>query len=180
MDISIKERFNTECARMHATDDPALRRQVWEYVEAVDCAPAFTKADPADRYKLLAEYGNHVLCGRDDGPTHGFTFVTWRKAYGGESVELGHYTGDYRAAKQDFALRAGLVRENLLFEKEQYSLLLEAVSLQRRMDDLLTQEQDRQLRDMQGQLEHICEDYGIVLGAPEQAQEPTMEMEGMS
>ncbi len=51
---------------------------------------------------------------------YGVQFVTWDWDYDHTGVTFGHYFGgNYEGAKQDFATRSGLIKENLLFTEEQ-------------------------------------------------------------
>ena len=90
-------------------------------VGAMSRAPEFAPPGLDNRFKLLAEFGSAVLCGRDDGPGRGFTFVSWQYNFDRTGVDLGHYYEDYTSAKEDFALRAGLVQGNLVFTPERYA-----------------------------------------------------------
>jgi hypothetical protein len=54
-------------------------------------------------------------------------FVTWRLDRNGER-ELGHYHGSYADAKEDFALRAGLVDRSRLFTETELSAIRSSLS----------------------------------------------------
>lgn len=108
-------------------------------------------------FRLLSEYGKIVLAARDDG-VYGLHFVTWEYGYDRRSVGLGHYTMDYEAAKRDFALRAGLIPEKQLFEKDELKQMYSALIFQGRNDDELTFEQEKSLRDIIQKLEDISGD----------------------
>ena len=173
--MTIKEKYLAELERLGI--GPADREQreiVREYIHAMERAPDFTLADPADRYKLLAEYGEHVLCARDDGPQNGYTFVTWEYSYGHSGVEMGHYMRDYTAAKQDFAVRAGLVREDRLFTPEQSALLHRAVTFASEGNEALAAKEQESMIS----LLHKLEDN--MPAQPSQTHEPEMEMGGMA
>ncbi len=91
---------------------------VKEYGNAMEKAPDFKVPSLSQSYKLLAEYDNVVLAGRELN-SGGFEFVTWRQNYNG--VEHGNYFGNnYSGAKEDFATRSGLVNEKKLFSDEEY------------------------------------------------------------
>jgi len=51
--------------------------------------------------------------------SHGVQFATWQWTYDKDGLTLGHYYGnDYSTAKQDFAIRAGLIPAEKLFTSE--------------------------------------------------------------
>ncbi len=91
---------------------------VREYDNAMSHAPDLNIPDLSQPYKLLAQYGNVVLAGKILS-SGSFEFVTWRQNDNG--VEHGNYFGNnYAGAKEDFAVRSGLVNENKLFSNEEY------------------------------------------------------------
>ena len=76
--------------------------------------------DSVSHFNILVEYNNVVLAARDDGEYgRGLHFVTWR--YDLERTELysGQYTDDYANAKEAFALRSGLIKEEKVITREQ-------------------------------------------------------------
>ena len=89
-----------------------------EYMRQMEMAP-FLKADGLeDGYKVLADFNGTVLAGVQS--KHGVHFVTWDWAYGHTGVCHGHYfTENYAGAKQDFAIRSGLIQKERLFTPEQ-------------------------------------------------------------
>ena len=93
-------------------------RNTAEYMRQMETAP-FLKADGLeDGYKVLADFNGTVLAGVQS--KHGVHFVTWDWAYGHTGVCHGHYFMDnYAGAKQDFAIRSGLIQKERLFTPEQ-------------------------------------------------------------
>lgn len=91
---------------------------VREYDKAMQQAPDLNIPDLTQPYKLLAKYNNIVLSGKVLS-SGSFEFVTWRQNEKG--LEHGNYFGNnYAGAKEDFAVRSGLVNENKLFSNEEY------------------------------------------------------------
>lgn len=91
---------------------------VREYNSAMEKAPDLKAPGLSQKYKLLAEYGDVILAGRELS-SGSFEFVTWRQSYNG--LEHGNYFGNnYNGAKEDFAIRSGLVNEYKLFSNEEY------------------------------------------------------------
>ena len=93
-------------------------RNTAEYMRQMETAP-FLKADGLeDGYKVLADFNGTVLAGTPS--KHGVHFVTWDWAYGHTGVCHGHYfMENYAGAKQDFAIRSGLIQKEQLFTPEQ-------------------------------------------------------------
>ena len=78
------------------------------------------------RYRILSEYNNIVLAARDDsekGFGYGFEFATWKYTRDRTDLERGNYTTDYETAKQDFAVRCGLVDSHKLFNETVMKLI---------------------------------------------------------
>lgn len=85
-------------------------------------------------FRVMAEYNNTVLAARDDtGLGAGLHYVTWE--YNGERTGMyrGNYTEDYAYAKQDFAVRAGLVPKEKLLTPEHAAAI--RVALEYRFDN---------------------------------------------
>ena len=88
---------------------------VKEYMRIFDRAPALKAVGLDDTYKVLADFGDAVLAGRSCKT--GAKFVTWEWDFDRQGVHAGHYfMENYEAAKKDFAVRAGLVESQRLFQ----------------------------------------------------------------
>ncbi len=56
-------------------------------------------------------------------------FVTWKRYYNGSGVcNGGYFLDDYEAAKQDFAIRAGLIEKQRLFSDTQLLDIYQSVN----------------------------------------------------
>jgi hypothetical protein len=102
-----------------------LADRVKEMVMAWEKAPAAPFED-LSHYRILAEYNNVVLAARDDselGYGHGLHLTTWEYIYDRSGFHHGHYTTDYEAAKEDFAVRCGLVDKNKMFDETEMKLI---------------------------------------------------------
>ena len=85
-----------------------------EYMRIFECAPVLKAVGLEDTYKVLADFGDAVLAGQLG--KKGARFVTWEWDFDRQGVHAGHYfMENYEAAKQDFAVRAGLVESQRLF-----------------------------------------------------------------
>lgn len=101
--------------------------EVYEYVEAVSRAPILRAVDLHEEFRLLADCGGAVLAGREREQGQGYQFVTWVWDFDRLGVSHGHYyEGNYQSAKQDFAVRAGLISQAQLFTPEQLTELYRA------------------------------------------------------
>ena len=101
---------------------------VKEYMRIFERAPALKAIGLEDSYKVLADFGDAVLAGRSCKT--GAKFVTWEWDFDRQGVHAGHYfMENYEAAKQDFAVRAGLVESQRLFSDEQIAVIKMPASL---------------------------------------------------
>ena len=101
--------------------------EVYSYVEAVQNAPLLHASGLHEQFHLLADFGGAVLAGQERGNGLGYQFVTWVWAYERQGVCHGHYfEDDFQSAKQDFAVRSGLISKAQLFSPEQLAELYRA------------------------------------------------------
>ena len=75
---------------------------------------------------------------------------------------------NYEAAKQDFAVRAGLVESQRLFSDEQLAVIRNSCEFALEDDATLSYAEEKQLRSVQEQIE-------LLLPQQTQEQRPTME-----
>jgi hypothetical protein len=93
------------------------------------------------RFRALAEFNGVILAARDDTDSgRGLHFATWKYDYNRTGLEYGHYTEDYNAAKEDFALRSGFIPEEKLLTQEQVSDIKAALEYRMANDGSLTYE----------------------------------------
>ena len=109
---------------LHQVTDTA--QTVAEYMRLMDTAPILQVDGLDENYQLLADFSGVVLAGH--ATQYGVQFVTWDWDYEKTGVTQGHYMSDnYSAAKQDFAVRSGLIRREQLFSPEQLTELSRCV-----------------------------------------------------
>lgn len=122
--------------------------------------------DGVEDYKKFYEVGNSVLAARFM-PNDKIEYVTWEYEYDRKGVMWGHYFGEnFAAAKQDFAIRAGLIDKQKLFSNEQITVLHDAC-LYRSVNDMeITFDEERVLHSMIEHLEEL---------SPQLAEEPESE-----
>ena len=141
--------------------------QVKEYMRIFERAPALKAVGLEDTYKVLADFGDAVLAGQLG--KKGARFVTWEWDFDRQGVHAGHYfMENYEAAKQDFAVRAGLVERQRLFSDEQLAVIRNACAFALEDDATLSYAEEKQLQSVQEQIE-------LLLPQQERNQHPTME-----
>jgi len=102
-----------------------LVKRINEIVDAWEKAPV-VPVENISHFRVLAEYNSVMLAARDDsnkGFDYGFEFVTWRYDRDRLSLEHGNYTTDFEAAKEDYAVRCGLINRNKMFNETELKLI---------------------------------------------------------
>lgn len=142
----------------------------------VQTAPTLHISGLSEKFHLLADFGGAVLAGRELENGRGYQFVTWIWDYNRTGVSYGHYYDeDFCGAKQDFAVRSGLISKTQLFSPE------ELTELYRATDYLLDEGpelEDGHLKAMQTartKIEYTVPDLADRLEQG-QAQEPQIDM----
>ncbi len=129
--------------------------QVKEYMRIFERAPALKAIGLEDTFKVLADFGDAVLAGQLG--KKGARFVTWEWDFDRQGVHAGHYfMENYEAAKQDFAVRAGLVERQRLFSDEQLAVIRNACAFALEDDATLSYAEEKQLQSVQEQIELLC------------------------
>ena len=117
---------NPEASDLYFSVAP-ISRMVKEYMTAIEQAPLLEATALDEEFRLLAEFNGAVLAGRET--QYGYKFVTWERDYDGTGVMWGHYYMDnYADAKQDFAVRAGLINEQRIFTDKQLMDIYQSVN----------------------------------------------------
>jgi hypothetical protein len=102
------------------------RDQVRSIYESIsDAYRLYEKGEPLaaqPKYHKLCEFANYVLAAKPMG--YGYMeFVTWQQDEERTRVDVGHYFTDYEAAKEDLAVRAGLVNRYKMFDETELKLI---------------------------------------------------------
>ena len=85
-----------------------LAGTVREYMTLLEQAPPLRAQGLTGDFRVLADFNGTVLAGHQT--KFGIHFVTWDRDFRWTGLNYGHYFQDnYLAAKQDFAIRSGLV-----------------------------------------------------------------------
>lgn len=126
-----------------------------EYMRLMETAPHLVAQGLEGDYRLLADFNGAVLAGH---PTrHGAEFVTWEWDYQHTGMWQGHYYGDnFTGAKQDFAVRSGLIPQTMIFPTEQLDDLYRCCEKTRELDETLTFEDEQRIIKAQEHIETIA------------------------
>ena len=144
-DVATPERKRA-CER--ATD---LACTVREYMTLLEQAPPLQAQSLTDDYRLLADFNGAVLAAH---PTRlGVQFVTWDWSFDHTGLNQGNYFQEnYVGAKQDFAIRAGLISKQQIFNHEQLVEIYRCCSDTLDAGFDLTAEQEKCIRGVQEQI----------------------------
>lgn len=151
-----------------------IAMDVWTYMEQMEQAPPLKAMTLNEPYKLLAEFNGYVLGGMES--RFGVQFTTWQRTHDNTGLTYGNYWGnDYTAAKQDFAVRAGLVSKHRILSDEQLTEICRCVGTALEEDMSLTIEQEKCLKDIQEQIGRLIPDIEERLCQSQQHGEMTMQ-----
>ena len=130
-----------------------------EYMRMLETAPPLKAQGLEGDYRLLADFNGTVLAAHPTG--QGTEFVTWEWDYPHTGMWQGHYYGtNYPGAKQDFALRSGLIPQALLFEPEQLQDLYRCCEKTLELDESLTYLDAERLTSLEEKIEAISPGIG--------------------
>lgn len=150
--------------------------EVYAYVEAVQIAPLLHASGLSEKFHLLADFGGAVLAGRELENGWGYQFVTWIWDHDRTGVSHGHYYEEnFQGAKQDFAVRSGLISKAQLFSPEELTQLYRATDY---LLDEGPEPEDGQLKALQTsrtKIEYTVPDLAERL-EQSQGQEPQMNL----
>ena len=150
--------------------------EVYEYVEAMQGAPILHASGLNEEFHLLADFGGAVLAGRERENGQGYQFVTWTWDYGRRGVSHGHYyEGDFQSAKQDFAVRSGLISKAQLFSPEQLTELYRATDFLPEEGPAPEEKHLRAIQEARTKIEYVVPDLQDRLEQG-QEQEPQMNL----
>ena len=151
-----------------------IAAKTMEYMTAMETAPQLKASGLEGDYRILADFNGTVLAGMHS--KHGVQFVTWDWDYDRTGLSHGHYfMENYDGAKQDFAIRSGLIHKEQLFSPEQMTEIYRccADSVDGDFFDL-TAEQEKVIRSVQQQIEDCVPDVVERIRQQEDAMEQTM------
>ena len=136
-----------------------LAGEVYAYVEAVQNAPLLCASSLKNAFHLLADFGGAVLAGKELSNGRGYQFNTWIWNYDRTVLIYGHnYMGEFQSAKQDFAVRSGLISNAQLFTPEQLTELYRAADYYLETGPELEDSQLKALQEARTKIEHTVPD----------------------
>ena len=169
-----REDVNTPLAEDALLRVEDIATQTMEYMTAMETAPQLKGSGLEGDYRILADFNGTVLAGMHS--KHGVQFVTWDWDYDRTGLSHGHYfMENYDGAKQDFAIRSGLIHKEQLFSPEQMTEIYRccADSVDGDFFDL-TAEQEKVIRSVQQQIEDCVPGLAERIRQQEDAMEQTM------
>lgn len=150
--------------------------EVYEYVEAMENAPPLRVSGLHEDFRLLADFGGTVLAGLERENGQGYQFVNWVWAYERQGLCHGHYfEDDFQSAKQDFAIRSGLISKAQLFSPEQLTELYRATDFLLEEGPELEEKQLKAIQEARTKIEYTVPDLQTRLEQT-QSQEPQMNL----
>jgi hypothetical protein len=130
------------------------------------------QADGVSDFRLISTFGDCILAGKMTKDNE-IRFTTWQYDYDRTGVMWGHYfETNYEGAKQDFAVRAGLIEEQKLFSEEELVVLHDACVFRGRNDDSISYEDEKILHSVMKKVESNSPDLIF-----EHEQTPVLEQE---
>ena len=175
-----------ETRSLDSTADPCYSnsRITAEYMSQMEAASQLTASGLKGDYRLLADFNDVVLAGH---PTkYGVQFVTWARIQEGTALDQGHYYGpsvgkdSYTAAKQDFAVRSGLIPRSALFTPEQLTEVYRCIQETLENSYPITDERQKCLQSTAEQIERSVPDLdGRVTLSNQKELESALEDGGM-
>jgi len=162
------------CRQRVAPRDEDIAARTLEYMTAMETALQPEASGLEGDYRILADFNGTVLAGTHS--KHGVQFVTWDWDYDRTGLSHGHYfMENYNGAKQNFAIRSGLIHKEQLFSPEQMTEIYRccADSVDGDFFDL-TAEQEKVIRSVQQQIEDCVPDLAERIRQQEDAMEQTM------
>ncbi|WP_143482709.1 hypothetical protein [Pseudoflavonifractor sp. An44] len=130
-----------------------LAGTVREYMTLLEQAPPLRAQGLTGDFRVLADFNGTVLAGHQT--KFGIHFVTWDRDFRWTGLNYGHYFQDnYLAAKQDFAIRSGLVPQYQVFNQEQLTEIFRCCADTLNTNLNLSPKQEACIRGIQDQIEN--------------------------
>ena len=150
--------------------------EVYSYVETMQNAPLLHASGLHEDFRLLADFGGAVLAGQERENGQGYQFVTWIWDYDRTGVSHGHYyEDDFQSAKQDFAVRSGLIPRAQLFSPEELTELYRTTDHFLEEGPELDYKQQKTIQEARTKIEYAVPDLQSRLEQV-QSQEPQMNL----
>ena len=132
----------------------SIIRTVSEYMRLMEAAPLLKATGLEGDYRILGQFNDTVMAGHFT--RFGVQFITWDWNPDQTALSNGCYIlGKYEEAKQDFAVRSGLVPQEMFFTPDQIKGLDVCCASALAHDDTLTFEQGLLINELREQLREI-------------------------
>ena len=130
-------------------------RNIYEYCSVYEKAAPLKAERLSENYRCLAEFNGTVLAAKYS-EQYEFEFVTWDRTYDGMGVCQGNYHSDYFAAKEDFAVRSGLVEKERLFSDDELLKLNCCIDFTLENGEYLDYDEEQALTRLKEKIEEIA------------------------
>ena len=130
-------------------------RNTYEYCSVYEKAAPLKAERLSENYRCLAEFNGTVLAAKYSDRNE-FEFVTWERTYDGKGVCQGNYHNDYFTAKEDFAVRSGLVNKERLFSDDELLKLNCCVDFTLENGKYLDYDEEQALTRLKEKIEEIA------------------------
>lgn len=132
-------------------------QMVKEYLTEIERAPLLKATSLDEDFRLLAEYNGAVFAVLET--EYGYKFATWERDYEGTGLYNGsNHLDGYEIAKQEFAIRAGLIEKQRLFPDEQLVAIYRSIDNTLDAGFNLTNADEIRLSHIQKQIEDLLPD----------------------
>ena len=145
----------TPCAPREAQEKAwSIIRAVSEFMRLMEAAPLLKATGLEGDYRILGQFNDVVLAGHFT--RFGVQFITWDWNPDQTALSNGCYMlGKYEEARQDFAVRSGLVPQEMFFTPDQLRGLDACCASVLAHDDTITFEQGLLINELREQLREI-------------------------
>ncbi|MGV8147040.1 MAG: hypothetical protein ACLKAK_11880 [Alkaliphilus sp.] len=94
-----------------------------KYIVAYENAEELELEGLRTGYRKIIEHNNYILAMKEMEQGNGYEFVTWMYSHDKKGVTIGRYFNDYESAKENMALRSGLIDRNKMFNETELKLI---------------------------------------------------------
>ena len=129
-------------------------RNIYEYCSSYEKAAPLKTEHLSGNYRCLSEFNGTVLAAKYS-EQDGFEFVVWDRTFDDKAVRQGNYHTDYITAKEDFAIRSGLVDGDRLFGTDELKRIYKCIGFALENDDSLDFNQEKELSELKERLEDL-------------------------
>ncbi|MCM1166003.1 MAG: hypothetical protein NC299_12140 [Lachnospiraceae bacterium] len=145
-------------------------RNINDYCSVYEKAPLLNANGLSGDYRCLSKFNGIVLAAKNTSV--GFEFVTWERTFDNAGVTQGNYYSDYSVAKENFAVRSGLVNSQKMLTENEFKQISKCVDF--------ALENDGNLRfDDCESLKKLSEKISEIVPEQRQSDAPEMSMGGV-